>query len=161
MKISNACTRRSKKLQPNCHVECVKRKWWAVTGSNRRPSRCKRDALPTELTALDPPLNAFRSGLEPLNRAPRETPPDKAGGGNDQRPIWITASGCAPCDNRARLKAISASLPGTKRRGDLCLEPPRRIGIELNAPPRPSHPRRGRRELAAGLPSIRSAQAGA
>ena len=26
-------------------------KWWAVTGSNRRPSRCKRDALPTELTA--------------------------------------------------------------------------------------------------------------
>src|SRR3546814_11296956 len=28
--------------------------WWAVTGSNRRPSRCKRDALPTELTALAP-----------------------------------------------------------------------------------------------------------
>src|SRR6476661_2398931 len=26
--------------------------WWAVTGSNRRPSRCKRDALPAELTAL-------------------------------------------------------------------------------------------------------------
>ena len=25
--------------------------WWAVTGSNRRPSRCKRDALPAELTA--------------------------------------------------------------------------------------------------------------
>src|ERR671916_1604205 len=25
--------------------------WWAVPGSNRRPSRCKRDALPTELTA--------------------------------------------------------------------------------------------------------------
>ena len=22
------------------------RAWWAVTGSNRRPSRCKRDALP-------------------------------------------------------------------------------------------------------------------
>src|SRR3546814_18304520 len=28
--------------------------WWAVTGSNRRPSRCKRDALPTELTAPRP-----------------------------------------------------------------------------------------------------------
>ena len=27
-------------------------KWWAVTVSNRRHSRCKRDALPTELTAL-------------------------------------------------------------------------------------------------------------
>src|SRR5215475_5259761 len=25
---------------------------WAVTDSNRRPSRCKRDALPAELTAL-------------------------------------------------------------------------------------------------------------
>jgi hypothetical protein len=24
---------------------------WAVLGSNQRPSRCKRDALPTELTA--------------------------------------------------------------------------------------------------------------
>lgn len=26
-------------------------KWWAVTGSNRRPLRCKRSALPAELTA--------------------------------------------------------------------------------------------------------------
>src|SRR5207248_246131 len=25
--------------------------WWAMTDSNRRPSRCKRDALPTELIA--------------------------------------------------------------------------------------------------------------
>ena len=23
--------------------------WWVMTGSNCRPSRCKRDALPTEL----------------------------------------------------------------------------------------------------------------
>ena len=29
----------------------VARGWWAVTVSNRRHSRCKRDALPTELTA--------------------------------------------------------------------------------------------------------------
>ena len=27
------------------------KKWWAVTGSNRRPYRCKRYALPAELTA--------------------------------------------------------------------------------------------------------------
>src|SRR5437763_7486643 len=27
--------------------------WWAVTGSNRRPLRCKRSALPAELTALN------------------------------------------------------------------------------------------------------------
>ena len=26
--------------------------WWAMTGSNRRPPRCKRDALPAELIAL-------------------------------------------------------------------------------------------------------------
>jgi hypothetical protein len=26
--------------------------WWAVRDLNPRPSRCKRDALPTELTAL-------------------------------------------------------------------------------------------------------------
>lgn len=31
-------------------------KWWALTGSNRRPSRCKRDALPTELSALAMPV---------------------------------------------------------------------------------------------------------
>ena len=26
-------------------------KWWAMTGSNRRPPRCKRGALPAELIA--------------------------------------------------------------------------------------------------------------
>ncbi len=35
--------------QPSLRGACEG--WWAVTGSNRRPSRCKRDALPTELTA--------------------------------------------------------------------------------------------------------------
>ena len=28
--------------------------WWAVTDLNRGPSRCKRDALTAELTALKP-----------------------------------------------------------------------------------------------------------
>jgi hypothetical protein len=31
--------------------EIINLKWWAVTGSNCRPPRCKRDALPAELTA--------------------------------------------------------------------------------------------------------------
>ena len=34
--------------------------WWTMTGSNCRPPRCKRDALPTELIVLfvgDPPGN--------------------------------------------------------------------------------------------------------
>ena len=38
--------------------------WWALTGSNRRPSRCKRDALPTELSA--------RGDFVPRVRAPRK-----------------------------------------------------------------------------------------
>ena len=29
----------------------LSKSWWAMTGSNRRPSRCKRDALPTGLIA--------------------------------------------------------------------------------------------------------------
>ena len=50
------------------------REWWAVTGSNRRPSRCKRDALPTELTARARPdrrtrrLGGRRGGVN-LGRA--------------------------------------------------------------------------------------------
>src|SRR3954463_877277 len=35
-------------------IFCSKGEWWAMTGSNRRPSRCKRDALPTELIAPIP-----------------------------------------------------------------------------------------------------------
>ena len=30
---------------------CVKKSWWRMTGSNRRPSACKADALPAELIA--------------------------------------------------------------------------------------------------------------
>ena len=39
-------------LEASVSHEMEKNEWWAVTGSNRRPSRCKRDALPAELTAL-------------------------------------------------------------------------------------------------------------
>ncbi len=44
--------------------------WWALTGSNRRHSACKADALPTELSALKGLLHLFfgmaqRTGLEP------------------------------------------------------------------------------------------------
>lgn len=47
--------------------------WWAVTGSNRRPSRCKRDALPTELTALrcrSAPFSGDCSPVKPGLRHP-------------------------------------------------------------------------------------------
>ena len=39
--------------------------WWAMTGSNRRHSRCKRDALPTELIA---PTARWRVGGARLPR---------------------------------------------------------------------------------------------
>ena len=42
-------TQREKLIRENRLVSHCGR-WWVVTGSNRRPSRCKRDALPTELT---------------------------------------------------------------------------------------------------------------
>ena len=32
-----------------CAIQSI---WWALTGSNRRHSACKADALPTELSAL-------------------------------------------------------------------------------------------------------------
>ena len=32
-----------------CTIQSI---WWALTGSNRRHSACKADALPTELSAL-------------------------------------------------------------------------------------------------------------
>ena len=42
-----------------CTLTSINRKiveieWWAVTGSNRRPTGCKPAALPAELTALSP-----------------------------------------------------------------------------------------------------------
>ena len=42
------------RTQGGCwYTPCKPQKcWWAMTGSNCRPSRCKRDALPTELIAL-------------------------------------------------------------------------------------------------------------
>lgn len=39
--------------------------WWAVTGSNRRHLRCKRSALPTELTALARRLRLWRRLRKP------------------------------------------------------------------------------------------------
>ena len=39
--------------------------WWALRGSNSRPSRCKRDALPAELSAR--PVNELSYTLNILN----------------------------------------------------------------------------------------------
>ncbi len=43
--------RYSNQLNYRCTKFNVKA-WWALTGSNRRHSACKADALPTELSAL-------------------------------------------------------------------------------------------------------------
>ncbi len=45
------CTNHARLRQELACEETPACKWWALTGSNRRPSRCKRDALPTELSA--------------------------------------------------------------------------------------------------------------
>ena len=48
--------------------------WWAVTGSNRRPSRCKRDAAPAELApAHSPRLRTVRRLRKPA-RMPSPSP---------------------------------------------------------------------------------------
>ena len=44
---SGVTGRRSNQLSYTPYLDS----WWAMTGSNRRPSRCKRDALPAELIA--------------------------------------------------------------------------------------------------------------
>jgi hypothetical protein len=41
---------RAIKIQGNPD-KITNRAWWALTGSNRRHSACKADALPTELSA--------------------------------------------------------------------------------------------------------------
>ena len=38
--------------QLNYHCAFLERLWWVMTGSNRRPSACKADALPAELITL-------------------------------------------------------------------------------------------------------------
>jgi hypothetical protein len=43
----------------------MKRHWWAMSDLNARPSRCKRDALTTELTAR----NMLAEGDGSVNRA--------------------------------------------------------------------------------------------
>ena len=42
--------------------------WWALRGSNSRPSRCKRDALPAELSAHSHNRNAYTL-IKKINQA--------------------------------------------------------------------------------------------
>src|SRR5690606_31559181 len=41
-------------VEKGLNINTLKKVWWAMTDSNRRHSRCKRDALPTELIAPGP-----------------------------------------------------------------------------------------------------------
>src|SRR6516162_9666810 len=62
-------------------------RWWAVTGSNRRPSRCKRDALPTELTTPNAAGRFVRRRQD--NRLAPSSP-------STSRPYTRTATGGPP-----------------------------------------------------------------
>ncbi len=63
--------RYSNQLNYRCtiSVSTLKEAWWALTGSNRRHSACKADALPTELSALSNRLHRLmRCIIENLHR---------------------------------------------------------------------------------------------
>src|SRR5258707_4803385 len=57
-------------VERGAHRHGSTRAWWAVTGSNRRPSRCKRDALPAELTARPAIWRSRPASRKPDGRAP-------------------------------------------------------------------------------------------
>ena len=47
---SGVTGRHSNQLNYRSEIAFLGEDWWVVTGSNRRPSACKADALPAELT---------------------------------------------------------------------------------------------------------------
>ncbi len=49
--------------QPLYQLSYTGEVWWTLTGSNRRPSACKADALPAELSVLMKLVAA--EGIEP------------------------------------------------------------------------------------------------
>src|SRR6056297_3147082 len=53
--------------------------WWAVRGSNSRHPRCKRGALPTELTARAVRLGERARGVNRARRRSDETDPARPG----------------------------------------------------------------------------------
>ena len=53
------------------NYRCITKIWWALTGSNRRHSACKADALPTELSALNVFIVCevhYRESSQPVKR---------------------------------------------------------------------------------------------
>ena len=55
--------------QLNYHCAAGTQEWWVMTGSNRRPSACKADALPAELITLVSRSGAYTSLLNPFWQA--------------------------------------------------------------------------------------------
>ena len=88
--------------------------WWAVTGSNRRPSRCKRDALPTELTAptLLHPAWPERTSVSPVMASPATATWAPAPCETPQKQLGLLYSmatpNASPTTNR---KALHAAAP--------------------------------------------------
>ena len=76
---------RAVRIRADHHIGILRLcRWWALTGSNRRPTRCKRAALPAELSAPlreDAPL-ASRADRTRLLETP--TPPPHADPGARQ-----------------------------------------------------------------------------
>src|SRR5580704_15063174 len=94
--------------------------WWAVTDSNRRPSRCKRDALPTELTARAPALAPRRApwqdaaGPVGLAHATRLLPREENGGREAAVEVLLWSDQCAVSAEAASSSiAAPSGLPFT------------------------------------------------
>ena len=63
--------RYSNQLNYRCTKVLNVKAWWALTGSNRRHSACKADALPTELSALHDFIVCvvhYRESMQPVKR---------------------------------------------------------------------------------------------
>jgi hypothetical protein len=84
--------------------------WWAVTGSNRRPSRCKRDALPAELTARDRSFMQIQMVAHWVSRVNAV-----AGYPVDVPVQTITRAGCRGPGRRAPLRHRSSSRAAPRR----------------------------------------------
>jgi hypothetical protein len=67
--------------------------WWAMRGSNPRPPRCKRGALPAELIAPMPPSRVSHATPRHRSRSYR----CNGGGGYDRSRAINSASRAAPC----------------------------------------------------------------
>ena len=101
--------------------------WWAVTGSNRRHSRCKRDALPAELTAHEFCIADFSGSRIPNDTSETRYPKNGTG---------CTKAAGSQSGSEEPLSQLTASLSPLPALNFGCLE----AGIWIDSPVRGLRP---------------------